>query len=432
VKRGLVILALLAIAAPARARADDGYGYDVSSKAWNGMSTFSRVADGVGLEVTVVTSLQWDEVDANDVLFLLYPLRRLDPSKVAAFVSVGGHIVIADDFGESEDAMTRLGLLRGDVGTPRARRYHDGHMWAPIADAIAKHALTEGVAEVVCNHPAVLTSVEGADTVVGFSGGDAVVVAGTRGTGRFVVASDPSIFINRMLQFQGNLTLTANMLRWLSRDGRAQRLVLVMGDIPMYGDPKSFIDDAGASPFDRKIHSLNNWLAERNDWLLTLPAMRIVGGILGLLIVIGAALTLPAWRRHQADGRWLKVERPPRKDDLERAVAAADAGGDNFVIAATALRDLASLALTRVIGRNDPLFTTGEAELVGLVTAARGPRAGAAMARCYRRLRGLPSRTQAAAPWSGSHLGRRDFEHLNDDVMDLYRSLDAEAGIKAR
>src|SRR6185503_1687713 len=139
------------------------------------------------------------------------------------------------------------------------------------------------------------------------------------------------------------LTVTANMLRWLNRGGRATRLVLAMGNVPMYGDPKPFIDDAGASAFDRKMHELNAFLGQNRYWLLTLPAMRIVGAILGLLVVIGAALTLPAWRRHQADGRWLKVDRPPRKDDLERAVDAADAGGDNFVIAATALRDLATL-----------------------------------------------------------------------------------------
>jgi hypothetical protein len=259
-----------------------------------------------------------------------------------------------------------------------------------------------------------------------------VVVAGGRGTGRFVVVSDPSIFINRMLQFSGNLNLTVNTLRWLSRSGRAKRVVLLVGDVPMYGEPRSFIDDAGASPFDRKIHDLNHWLEERNDWLLTVPAMRILGGILAFGVVIAAGLTLPFWRRHQADGRWLRVDRPARKDDLERAVAAADAGSDNFVIAATVLRDLAQFALTRVTGKSDPLFTVSERELVTQVTAARGAPAGAALARVYRKLRGLPSRSQAAAPWSGAHLSRREFERLHDDVMDLYDGLDDQAPRKAR
>jgi len=300
-------------------------------------------------------------------------------------------------------------------------------MWAPVADVLAHHPITTDVTDVVCNHPAVLSAVTGADALVGFPGGDAVVVAGERGTGRFVVVSDPSIFINRMLQFPGNLTLTVNTLRWLDRGGRARRVVLLVGDVPMYGDPKPYIDDAGASKFDRQMHGLNAWLEERNDWLLTQPAMRVLGGLLALALLIGAALTLPAWRKSNADGRWLRVDRPPRRDDLERAVDAADGGSDNFVVAATVLRDLAQLALSRVTGTPDPLFTVGEAELVQRVSLARGAPAGAALARVHRRLRGLPSRTQAAAPWSGAHLGRRDFEQLHDDVMALYESLDGEA-----
>lgn len=430
--RALAIAAIVAaLAAPARAQDDvdvdaPALDYDVGSRAWNGLSTFARVVDGLGLELDVVSTLEWNELDDTDILVLVYPLRRVDPGKIADFVNAGGHVLVADDFGEAGDAMSRLGLLRADVGTPRARRFHEGRPWAPVADVVARHPITTGVDEIVCNHPAALTDVSGAEPLVGFPGGDAVVVAGTRGTGRFVVVSDPSVLINRMMQFPGNLTLAANALRWLDRGGRARNVVLLVGDTPMYGDPKPFIDDAGASAFDREIHDLNHWLEERNDWLLTRPAMRVLGGVLAALLVLGAALTLPAWRRQQADGRWLRVDRPPRKDDLERAVAAADAGSDNFVIAATVLRDLAQLALARVTGKSDPLFTVGEGELVDLVTRARGPRAGAALARVHRRLRGLPSRTQAAAPWSGAHLARRDFERLHDDVMELHASLDSK------
>jgi hypothetical protein len=428
--RAAILTLLLILAAPALARAQDADrppDYEVTSTAWNGLSTFGKVVDGLGLELRVVSSLEWSEIDAEDILVLVWPLRHVESVKVANFVHAGGHVVIADDFGEAGEAMNRLGLLRADVGAARSKRYHEGRMWAPIADVLARHPITDGVDEVVCNHPAVLTDVSGADALVGFPGGDAVVVAGQRGTGRFVVVSDPSIFINRMQQFPGNLTLTANMLRWLDRGGRARRVILLVGDVPMYGDPKPFIDDAGASPFDRKIHGLNSWLEASNDWLLTVPAMRVVGGLLAALLLVVAFVTLPAWRKNQADGRWLRVDRPARKDDLERAVEAADGGSDNFVIAATVLRDLAQLALQRVTGTPDPLFSLGEAELVQRVSAVKGPQAGAALARVHRRLRGLPSRTQAAAPWSGTHVARRDFEQLHDDVMALYESLDGEA-----
>ncbi|MCA9679740.1 MAG: hypothetical protein H6709_24530 [Kofleriaceae bacterium] len=426
--RAVVIAAAIAVglgaaAAPAHAQAEPGGDYDPSSRAWNGLSTFTRLASGLGLEVFPVSQLEWSDLDDGDVLVLLYPLRTVDPGKVASFVNAGGHVIVADDFGASSDAMGRLGLLRAEVGAAKARRYHDGRMWAPVADVLARHPITAGVDEVVCNHPAVLSRVQGAEPLIGFTDGDAVVAAGTLGTGRFVVVSDPSILINRMMQFPGNLTLAVNMLRWLDRGGRVHRMVLLIGDVPMYGEPRPFIDDAGASSFDRKVHDLNHWLASRNDWLLTTGAMRGVGLALAALLVAGAILTLPFWRRHQADGRWLRVERPPRKDDLERAVAAADAGSDNFVVPATVLRDLAQAAIARVTGTADPLFTMSEHELVAAVTAARGQVAGTAMGRVYRRLRGLPSRSQAAAPWSGAHLSRREFDRLHDDVGDLQEAL---------
>jgi hypothetical protein len=442
VRRALPVIVLLGLAAPARAQSDAdgnpppltpslGDNYDTYSKAWNGLSTFARVVDGLGMDLEVDQSVEWSDLGDTDILLLLYPTRRVDPTKVSSFVNAGGNVIVADDFGDSADAMNRLGLVRADIGTPRAREYYKGLMWAPIAQVRKKDDITEGVDQVVTNHPAVLTDIHGADALVGFEDGSAVIAAGERGTGHFVVVSDPSIFINRMLQFPGNLTVTVNMLRAMSRNGRATRVVLVLGDVPMYGDPRSYIDDGNASKFDRRIHDLNEWLRGRNDWLLTMPAMKVLGGVLATLLVLGAVLTLPGWRKNQADGRWLRIERPARLDDIERAVDAADAGGDNFVIAATVLRDLVQLGLQRVTGVSDPLFTLGEGELVEKLTAERGPKAGAALARVHRRLRALPSRSQAAAPWSGAHLARREFERLHDDAMELYQWLEPRRGTKS-
>src|SRR5438045_7824942 len=105
---------------------------------------------------------------------------------------------------------------------------------------------------VVTINPAGLTEVSGPTAGIGFGAGKgAVVVAGEQGTGRFIVVSDPSILINRMLEFPGNVALAVNMLRWLDRDGRAKRVVLLRGDVPMYGEPRAFIDDANMTPFGR-------------------------------------------------------------------------------------------------------------------------------------------------------------------------------------
>jgi len=438
-RRALVVAAAAALAVmwlrPARAQLDDPVAsdYDPASRDWNGLHTFTRVAAGLGFEVFPVSALEWGDLDDKDILVLIYPLQRVDPSRLAAFVQAGGHVVVADDFGEAGDALSRMGLLRADVGTPEARSYYRSRLFAPVAVPLAAgHPLAAGVSEVVTNHPAILTEVSGAVPVIGF-GDDhgAVVVAGEHGTGRFVVVSDPSIFINRMLQFPGNLTLAVNMLRWLDRNGRARRVVLLHGDVPMYGEPRAFIDDAGLDSFGRSVLGLNRWLQARNDWLLTPMAMKVVGALLALALAGLALAAMPPWRRVAMDGRWLRLMRPVRADDLPHVIASHDRGARNFLLPAAVLRDSAAAALARATETPDPLYQLGQADLLKLVERRCGRDAAAVVTRLYRRLRSLPSRSQAVAPWTRGHCSRRELEELHADVTELYRTL-GEADAPAR
>lgn len=403
--------------------------YDPRSNAWNGMATFVGLAEGMGYEVEPVSTLQWDQLTANDILFLVYPLQRVDPSRLDAFVQAGGNVVLADDFGESKDAMARLGLLRAELVAPRAAKFQDGRVWAPIATETSDHPIALGVDEVVTNHPAALKQVEGATTVIGFPD-SAVVVAGQRGTGRFVVVSDPSIFINRMLQYPGNVTLAANILNWLNRHEsgtRARHVVLLRGDVPMYGDPPPFIADPHSGELGRSIAAFNKWLSRRDEWLLTPAAMKGLAATLAVLLLVLAVLALPVRRGPRIDGAWLRFGRPQRRDEPYALLAASDQGAGNALVLACILRDQVQALLADALGgpSSEPLYTLTEAQLVAGVTTARGPEAGAALARVYKRLRALPSRGQAAAPWSSGQLARRDFDALYRDVAELCRTLGA-------
>ncbi len=405
----------------------DPHDYDPASDAWNGLSSLVRLAEGVAqLEVVPVATLEWGELDAEDILVLIYPLRRVDPGRLNAFIQAGGNAIIADDFGEAGDAMSRLDLLRVDPGTVAAPSFHADRPYAPIAHAVGGHALTRDVTDVVTNHPAVMSNLRGADPVVEFGADQVVVAAGERGTGRFVAVSDPSIFINRMQQFPGNLQLTANMLRWLDRGGRAKRLVLLRGDVPMFGEPRAFIDDANASKVGRGVADLNRWLGDRSDWLLTSGSMRIIAGVLALLLV-GLVLTAMPVRRSSArpDGSWLRIGRRSRRDAPEALVASADAGGPraNFITAACVLRDVVQAALGRAVDIADPLHSRPENELHRALRASHGEPAAAALARVYPRLRALPSRSLAAAAWGGGRMTRREFDQLYADVDALCRTL---------
>jgi hypothetical protein len=415
--------------------ADELADYDPRSSAWNGMAQFVALAEGSGFTVTPVTELDWNELGAGDILFLIYPTRRVDPSRLADFVQAGGNVVIADDFGDGEDAMTGLGLIR-TPHPPKASRTYEGRVWAPIATAQSDHPIARDVGEVVTNHPAALEHVEGATTVIGFEDG-ALVVAGERGTGRFVAVADPSIFINRMQQepFRGNVQLAANILRWLDRDHRATHIVLLRGDVPMYGDPQPFIDDPRGGTAGRTIHAINQWLGARSEWLLTPGAMKAVAAGLAALLLVLAIVALPVRRGPRIDGAWLRFARPIRRDDPHALVTGADRGIEDskpnprggsrgsLLVLACVMRDQVQSYLAEIASRSDPLYTMPEAELVARVAAAHGTPAGVALARVYRRLRALPSRGQAAAPWSSGALPRRDFESLYRDVAELCRTL---------
>ncbi|MEZ4359333.1 MAG: DUF4350 domain-containing protein [Kofleriaceae bacterium] len=426
-----VLAAATALAAvtPARAQSDeDGsflVDYDPLSKEWNGLSRWTALCAGNGLPVSSVASLDWNLLGAEDVLVLMYPLARIEPHKLEAFVSAGGHVVIADDFGNARDALAQLGILRAEVGEPKTRTFYENLPYAPIAVPKAAHPINDGIVEVITNHPAALHHVRGATEVIGFDEG-AVVVAGERGTGRFVAVSDPSIFINSMLEFRGNLQLATNILRWLLRGGRAERIVLVRGDVPMYGDPRPFIDDARAGSVGRKIADLNRWLDERSAWLLTPGAMRVVAGGLALLLLGLTFFALPLRRGPAIDGGWLRSVRPARRDDPGALIKATDHGSD-LLVAACLVRDHVQRTLADGLGQPEPLYGLPQGELLPAVRRRFGEVAERQLAALYRRLKSLPSRGQAAAPWSATdELSRADFDALFTECRELCRSLGRE------
>ncbi|HWO22867.1 MAG TPA: DUF4350 domain-containing protein [Kofleriaceae bacterium] len=412
-------LALAGAPAPAAAEIPD-YG---SHPQWNGLSQLDGLASAMGLSVSAVSTLEWGDLTADDILFFLYPIQRVDPARLGAFLSAGGNVVIADDFGEGKDAMQSLGLLRAENVAAEGIRYEANQPWAPVAASTGDHPIAREVGEVVTNHPAVLTHVEGASVVAGFKNG-AVVVAGERGSGRFVAVSDPSIFINQMLTaFPGNVILATNILKWLNRGGRARNIVLVRGDVQMYGEPRPFIDDARAGQLGRSIADLNFWLSERRAWLLTPGAMKALAIALAIALLLLAVVALPVRRGPKIDGAWLRFGRPTRRDEPATLIGEADRSGGGSLVVACILRDHVQLQLAIITRRLEPLYTVPESLLVGEIAAARGSAAGVAMSRVYRRLKALPSRSQAAAPWSAGHLPRRDFDALYRDVAELCRTL---------
>ncbi len=426
--RFLILLSVVLAAAPAHAQTVPTFDaeYDPYSQAWNGMASFVGLAEGMGFSVDVRDSLEWDTLEARDILFLVFPLQRVDPAKLAAYVQAGGNVVIADDFGDGKEAMQALGLLRIEVEQARSSRFYEGRMYAPIANARGDHPLAREVGDVVTNHPAVMTRIEGATTIVGLDEG-AIVVAGERGFGKYVAVSDPSIFINRMLQFPGNVALTGNIFNWLDRGNRrARNIVLLRGKREMFGDPPPFIDDAKADELGRSISAFNDWLYKAREWLLTPAAMKTLAALLAASLFLLALIALPVRRGPNIDGAWLRFNRPARRDEAHALVTHADAGSGSNLVLACILRDHVQRLLAEITNKSEPLYTVPESQLVAELSKTKGATAAVALTRVYRRLRALPSRGQAAAPWSAGHLARREFDTLYRDVVELCRTLGSD------
>jgi hypothetical protein len=404
-----------------RATAD----YDPVNTSWNGLSRFRQIIDGMGFRAVEVSTLEWGELDAEDVLLLLYPQQTVNPLSLDAFIQAGGNVIIADDFGGAGNAFAKLGLVRSNAGSMRANAYYEGKSWAPIATVTPGHPVADQVTEVVCNHPAALEQVDGAITIAGFKDG-AVIAAGTRGSGKFVAIADPSIMINRMQEFPGNVRVMANALQWLGRNGRTKRVIIVRGDVPMHGEPRSFIDDERANPATRTVAGVNRWLDERSTWLLVPSAMRAIAIASGVVMILLLAFAMP-WRKGpKVDGAWLMLERPARKDSAEQLQKLALTGDDPHLLSACLLRDRIVHVLSVAVDKRDPLHTLTPAQLSDLLQAHAGEPAVTALNHVSTRLRRLPSRGQAAAEWGGGYLSRREFDTLYQDCAALCRTLGVE------
>ncbi|MCG8416394.1 MAG: DUF4350 domain-containing protein [Proteobacteria bacterium] len=434
-----LVLAMTVVAVPSArgqvgqstSASEDTGDYDTDSERWNGLHTLHAVAKGLGLRVEAISNIDWEDLDSDDILFILYPKGRLDPGHMAAFVRNGGLLFLADDFGDSTEALGRLGMLRDPAMGVGAERFYRELSFVPMARPLLPgHPLAAGVAELATNHPAVLTRVRGPDVVFGFGPGEGIIAAGGLGRGRFVVSSDPSVFINRMLQFEGNLQFAVNALRFLSAGKDNRRLIVLAGNFDMYGEPTGGLDDGTVSGTMSNILSeFNRWLDECNDYLLTTPGMIAVALILAIVVGVLVVLSLPLGRKTLFDGSWTRaysLAPTLSAGSFEEIVGQHDQKSPrgNYLLPAAVIRDTVNARLSRILGERDPLHSHSEASLLESVDRASGRDAARALDRLLRRIKPLPSRSQAASPWSSGYLSQREFERLERDAGEFFRASD--------
>lgn len=288
----LVLALLIASMCPGMVRAQDDF--VPSNEGWNGLSELLAIAAEEDIDVEVVDRLDVGTLDRDAALLIIGPHEEPSVEGLSALLRAGARIAIADDFGASGPLLRAFHIERHAPMGHRSNALR-GNASLLIARPNGPHALSVRVDALVTNHPAAIEHLE-LDPIFAFSEHEALVLAGAVGTGRLVVISDPSVFINNMLELGGNRRFTANLLHYLAAGtppsdvagGSSEvrtRILIVPPDaavVGRYGEP-------GA---DRPLHDLRAFLERLGQVEVPGVGLRVLALCLVLIfvLVVGGAL----------------------------------------------------------------------------------------------------------------------------------------------
>ncbi|ELZ96978.1 hypothetical protein C440_04353 [Haloferax mucosum ATCC BAA-1512] len=203
--------------------------YGAFNSAWDGGSGVRDVAADAPAETALAyNTTAYDEGAAGGaVAFVVSPesgYTDAEAARIESFVRDGGTLVVADDFRpHGNDLLSRLGASARINRTPLRDDRHQYKSGAlPVATRTVSDPRTNNVSQLTLNHPATVTANESTALVrsSNFSYRDAdgdgeldesealrsypVVTSESLGAGEVVVVSDPSVFINSMLDRPDN------------------------------------------------------------------------------------------------------------------------------------------------------------------------------------------------------------------------------------
>lgn len=289
--------------------------FGVYNPGWEGASELRGEATAANATPVVATRVtEYDDVSPNRTVAVVLspdrPYSDREAARLRQFVQEGGMLVIAEDFGPHTNSL----LLRVGASTRvdgRLVRDEESFYRSPnltVATGVSDSTLTEGVGQVTLNHGTVLEPY-GARVLVEtspFAYVDEnrnmsldrdesmqtypVVTAEEIGNGRVVTISDPSVFINAMIERPGNERFAQALF--------AERSTVLL----------DYSHTASVPP-----------LALALMLLRASPAMQgLVGlGLVGLVVLVSAQLpAVDAYRRNPEE-----MVPPPSRAEVRQRVA---------------------------------------------------------------------------------------------------------------
>jgi hypothetical protein len=204
--------------------------------AWDGSRDARLLADEDADVAVLRDTAGYEGLDANTstavVLSPSEPYSDESLSRLRAFVERGGTLVVASDFDtQANDVLAGVGAgSRVDGRVLRDERFHGASPALPIATNVSNGSYTTGVDRLALNYPSIVVPGGNASTVVASSaygyldvngneeldddeelGSSPVVTTESVGDGTVVVVSDPSVFINTMLDKGDNAAFAGNV-----------------------------------------------------------------------------------------------------------------------------------------------------------------------------------------------------------------------------
>lgn len=204
---------------------------------WDGASDIRSIAEQTGATTTLAreTRAYQQTQPSRTIAFILSPDQAYHPraqERLRSFVEAGGTVVIAADYGaHANSLLTGLGAqARLDGHSLRDEEVYYQSPAMPVARNVTAHPQVAGVQAVTLNHGTAVVP-HNASVLVRTSGyayldenanenldtteslaAYPVVTSERLGTGRVIVVSDPSIFINIMLDRPGNQAFVRQLI----------------------------------------------------------------------------------------------------------------------------------------------------------------------------------------------------------------------------
>ncbi len=314
-------------------------GLTPSNRHWNGLSLLSEHIRHRGFHLSVPSILVPESIDSHTLILAVDPQCSLD-EPILAFVRRGGWLLVADETGRLQSFWKKLDIrLRPSsrLGPAlHAARVHGGH------------PLTRGLKQLWTNRPGVFNRVRGR-VLADMGSRDKALLLETRlGRGKILALSDPSIFINLMLEYEADRTFLGNLLDWAAAAGKSHIVLL-----------------AGRCRVRRVAHRSDDWItmlrsaAKRLDNLRPGPDLLFVVAVL----LMGTLLAALAWKLPLGKGTyrktWVEAPSAPDRTGFAAVVRGYEQGSiRDYAQPAIQLREEIDRILARRLDLPAPLFET--------------------------------------------------------------------------